>query len=148
VYSNSIKLWSTTGEELATIIDQPVPYFSLAFSADGAMLAAGSVFGKITVWDVSSGEELLKSFKAHTSNVFCLAFSPDGKRLASCSDDRSVKLWDLPTGDHMITLKGHRRRVWSVGFSPDGNTLASATDGGVVNLWTAATKEEVRAVDW
>ena len=145
----SIKLWSSTGEELATIIDQPdIPFFSLAFSAGGEMLAAGSVFGEITVWDVSSGEELLKSFKAHTSNVFCLAFSPNSKRLASCSDDRTVKLWDLPTGDHMITLIGHRHSVWSVGFSPDGHTLASASAGGVVNLSTAATKEEVGAVDW
>ena len=143
----SIQLWDMTGKKLTTIIDQQeIPFFSLAFSPDGKNLAAGSVFGEITVWNVSNvaaTKKMLGPFKGHTSNVYCLAFSPDNNRLASCGLDRTVKLWDVFTGDEMITLKGHRRGVRSVGFSPDGNTLASASADDVVKLWRVAAEEEV-----
>ena len=139
---HSIKLWrADTGEELKTITEgQAYPYFSLEFSAHGQMLAAGDVWGEITVWDVNSGKHHLKPFQAHTSNVVGLAFSPDGTRLASGSYDRTVKLWDMATGDEMLTLRGHRRGLLSVGFSPDGSSLATASADGVVKLWRAATE--------
>ena len=125
---HSIKLWrADTGEELKTITEgQAYPYFSLEFSAHGQMLAAGDVWGEITVWDVNSGKHHLKPFqKPHTSNVVGLAFSPDGTRLASGSYDRTVKLWDMATGDEMLTLRGHRRGLLDA--VSDGSSLATAS---------------------
>ncbi len=140
----AVKIWRLTGDKWKAADEFPqtgeeLPYFSLAFSAKSDLVAAGSVFGEITVWDVHSGRQRWKNPDAHTSNVFCLSFSPDGERLASCSHDRTVKLWNVATGDEMgemIALKDVRS-VLSVGFSPRGTNLASANGDGVVRLWRA-----------
>src|SRR5205823_3736046 len=73
----------------------PAPAWSLAFSADGAMLAsAGYEDRTIHVWDVAGGQER-NHFKGHTNRVFSLAFTPDGGGLISASADTTALLWDL-----------------------------------------------------
>lgn len=126
-------------EELPPItLKQNLPYFSLAFSNHGDLLAAGNVFGKLTVWDVNSRQLHTPPIQAHDSNVNGLAFSPDDTRLVSCGRDRTVKLWSVATGDAMLTLGGHDGGVQMVAFSPDGRTLASASSDRTVKLWRSA----------
>ena len=56
---------------------------SVAFSPDGKLLlAAGSIYPTVTLWDVASGQEV---GTLDTGAVSCVAFSPDGKLLASVS---------------------------------------------------------------
>ena len=134
----AIKLFGVgeTCEELPPITDnQQVPYFSLAFSNHGDLLAAGSVFGTLTVWHVKSRRQRIVPKQAHAANVYGLAFSPDDTRLASCSWDRSLKLWSVATGDALLTLSCVANMV---AFSPDGKTLASASWDGTVRVWRSA----------
>src|SRR5262249_12663397 len=55
---------------------------AVAFSPDGATLAAGGSAGVIRLWDISSGE-LRHRFSGHVGAVRRLAFAPDGRTLAS-----------------------------------------------------------------
>ena len=65
----------------------------LTFSPDGSILV-GSGFGKIEMWDASTGK-LLSTLTAHTGWIDELAFSPDGAILASrCEYDDTILLWD------------------------------------------------------
>src|SRR5262249_11421951 len=74
---------------------------SLAFSADGRLLATGG-FNDITqkhpvsilLWDVASGKIVRTLPSPH--RVGSVAFSPDGKLLASTSDDNHVRFWNMP----------------------------------------------------
>jgi len=70
---------------------------SIAFSANGQMLAGGLADGTIKLWSVSDGR-LLKTLTGHTATVNSLAFSPDGRALASASDDKTVRVWN-PSDD-------------------------------------------------
>lgn len=68
---------------------------SLAFSADGRLLAGGDIRGTVTVWDLLAGEEV-QQFKGHTNPITVVAFSPDGTRLSSGSEDGTALVWKLP----------------------------------------------------
>ena len=68
---------------------------ALAYSPDGATLAAGDGNREIKLWDKTSDWAAKVSGKwvFHTSTVNCLAWAPDGAFLASGSNDQSVFIW-------------------------------------------------------
>ena len=141
-----LRLWSHAGELIRTFAGDDVPVRSVAFSADGAILASGSWMG-IKLWSVHTGELLHEPLTGHANAVEALAFSPNGRRLASGSLDGTVKLWDVVTGDEVLTLDGDGSDVLSVAFSPDGQILAAASANNRVTLYRAAAITEVESSD-
>ncbi len=119
---------------------------SLAFSADGALLAAGggapAQFGEIRIWD-SETRMLVHTLEGHSDSVYSLAFSPDSTTLASSSYDRKIKLWDVRSGEELRTLEEHNGPVFSICFTPDGTRLASASGDGTVKVWSPQTGERL-----
>jgi WD40 repeat protein len=107
---------------------------SVAFSANGKLLAIGDTKGDIHLWQVSDGKPIL-TYHGHKGWVVSVAFNPEGTVLASSSVDQSIKLWDVSTGDCLNTLQGYIGAVMSVAFSPDGTTLASGHADRTVRLW-------------
>jgi WD40 repeat protein/nucleoside phosphorylase len=121
------------------------PCASVAFSPDGALLAAGYADGTVVVWDGATGGAV-RVLEAHSKGVTSVAFSPDGRVLASASTDKTVRLWSPDTGTLLYALKGHSQGVTSVAFSPDGRVLASASDDQTVRLWSPDTGTLLRAL--
>ncbi|MEM6613646.1 MAG: NB-ARC domain-containing protein [Cyanobacteria bacterium P01_C01_bin.72] len=114
--------------------------WSVAFSPDGEILAAGDTKGEIILRRVSDGQPI-RSFKGHTGWVVSLDFSPDGKTLASSSCDCTARLWDVETSQCFHTLEEHEHEVWSVAFSPNGKMLATGCDDNKARLWNVNTGE-------
>ena len=79
---------------------------SIAFSADGRMLATASRDNTVCLWDAITGTHK-KTLKGHTAAVNGAAFSPDGQTIVSWSNDRTVtiRLWDVDTGELKKTLQ-------------------------------------------
>ena len=71
---------------------------SVAFSADGKILASGSQDKTIMLWDVASGKSIT-TLKGHSGSVESVAWSPDGKTLASASKDKTIRLWEVTASD-------------------------------------------------
>ncbi len=115
---------------------------SVAFSADGKLLAIGDTKGDIHLWRVSDGKPLL-TYRGHKGWVVSVTFSPDGLVLASSSVDQSIKLWDVSTGDCQNTLQGYIGAVMSVAFSADGKILASGHADRTVRLWQAGQCDRI-----
>jgi WD40 repeat protein len=153
----AVLLWDlTTGRPIPPPLKAPTEstkfspgsVIGIAFSPDGARLAAGILEGSIHIWDVSTGRRL-RSFQADSFEIWDLAFSPDGTRLASGGYDRAVKIWDVDPGRAddrvplLLTLRGHTTWLNGVTFSPDGPRIASASVDGVIKIWAAATGEEL-----
>ena len=90
-----VKLWNlATCQEIATLSGRESGLHGLAFSPDGAFLAAGSRTGAVTVWSVRSARAVA-TLRAHEGTVWALAFSPDGSTLATVGEDRVGRLWRL-----------------------------------------------------
>ena len=74
---------------------------SLAWSADGSMLASGDHEGRILLWPVQtllSGAVGISatSLTGHGGDVEDLDWSPDGLRLASAGEDGTLRIWGVP----------------------------------------------------
>jgi RNA polymerase sigma factor (sigma-70 family) len=113
---------------------------SLAFSRDGAVLAAG-LGGTIRVWDGITGKER-SSPEGHEHWIGAVAVSEDGKVAATAGGDGALILWDLASGAEKRRLHGHRAEARAVGFVPGGKLLASAGTDQTVRVWDLATGEQ------
>ncbi len=109
----------------------------LAFSPNGALLAATCEDGHMKLFDATSGQELAR-LESGPGPGGGLVFSPDGSLLATTFRNQ-VKLWDTTTRRLLRTLEGQREPVWSVAFSPDGALLASGGQDWQVHLWDVRT---------
>jgi WD40 repeat protein/tRNA A-37 threonylcarbamoyl transferase component Bud32 len=98
---------------------------ALAFSPDGATLAAVDGRGTTTVWDVSSRSLRYEPFFAGLNAR--VAFSPDGKTLATSGDGGGVTSWDVRTGERSGKIGGFSTSR-DVAFSANGERVAFAED--------------------
>jgi WD40 repeat protein len=121
---------------------------SVAFSADGRLLASGSDEPDCTIrlWDAATWK-VLHTLAGHTGAFTQLAFSSDRRRLASAGEDRTVRIWDTETGETLHVCAGHEDAVLAVGFGPGGRRLVSVAKDGTVKAWDAATGQPVLTLD-
>ena len=136
----------------------------VAFSSDGKRLA-GSSYGSIILWELSSPEKGAVPMISQTGNIgeiWRLAFSPDGKTLASsgCGKldselnciENQIYLWDVESTQLIGSIVTGEKTPspispYALSFSPDGKYLVSAgcakssTEGckkGQIYLWIIA----------
>jgi WD40 repeat protein len=96
----TVRLWDvTTGTEVRRFtLAASERAYSIAFSPDGLLIAAGvsqgfgDEVGMLAVWDAVTGD-LLTTVRAHNGRIRALAFSQDGRAIISGSFDGSVAVW-------------------------------------------------------
>ena len=111
----------------------------IAFAPDGRTLAAVTVKGLATVWDVDRRSRLRGPFRVsqHYGRLG-VSISPDGTLLATAGGSEGVLLWDIRTGAG-IGRVGEALYAGDVAFSPDGSSLALVRGiGGTVEIWELA----------
>ncbi|MDE0297853.1 MAG: hypothetical protein OXN17_04420 [Candidatus Poribacteria bacterium] len=145
--ASGIGIWIydvATADELALLnVERTMLIRSVAYSPDGMILAAGTGYGAVQLWDVETGQRIDSLFRPGPAyGVDALAFSPTGKILAFGARDE-ITLWDVYARGHLATLQGHKGPIFSVAFSLDGNTLASGAEDATVKLWEIATGKDI-----
>jgi len=118
---------------------------SVALSADGTYLAAGTSQGEVRVWCRSSRGPTL-AIRGHTGGVFGLAIAADARLVASGGLDGNVRIWDMLTGRLRGTISAGGVPVWSVSLSDNGLLVAAGTADGTFKVWTLATGQVAAAV--
>ena len=115
---------------------------SLAFSADGALLAAGggtpARFGEIQLWDVAAGK-LRKSLVLTGDTVFGVSLSPDGTRVAAGCTDNTVRIVDTAAGKELYKMGAHENWVLGTVFGADGKRIVSVGRDRSAKLTDAAS---------
>eukprot|EP00854_Cymbomonas_tetramitiformis_P027769 gene27769-34289_t len=117
-----------------------LPVRALAFSADGAALAAGGDDSCVRVVNASDGSHIRTINVEPSCAVRSIAFDPTGEYLAVCTVDGTVNIWSLSTEEHICALKKIAPKVDvidnllnRIAWHPDGSLLAiPAEDKGVI----------------
>ena len=141
-----IKLWDIpTIKPLAWFTGNTHWAYSVAFSPDGKILAAGAHDTAVYLWDVVT-QANIATLDGHHGPVRSVAFSIDGSIIASGSDDATIKLWDVLTQTNIATLGGDESSVNSIAFSADERILASGSRDDTVRLWDIRTGRMIAAL--
>jgi WD40 repeat protein len=121
-----------TAKEVSTLnVGKTVSLRTLAFSRDGKSLAAGRFDGKVQVWNVETGKEIV-CFSVGKEELDELVFTPDGKRLVVGQHSEYLQMYDVATGKLSFTLENKRCNPDNcLEYSPNGKLLAAATGRGI-----------------
>ena len=131
----TIKLWTSYGNEVATLTGHGGAVYSVSFSPNGKILASASDDGTVKLW--SRDGKQIRSIKGHQGAVNSVSFSPDGQAIASGGADGMIKFWNLQ-GQQILSIKAHQDKIYSVSY---GQVLASASEDRTVKLWDAKGKQ-------
>ncbi|MEI8022490.1 MAG: hypothetical protein WCH39_30050, partial [Schlesneria sp.] len=135
------------------------PVKSVAYVADGKLIATAGDDGTIRIWSGTTGKPL-EEITGHQAPVGLLASGPN-RMLIGVSDDKQVLAWDSnpswkliatlgPPAENSLDLAKSQfiNRVLSLAFSPDGKLLATGggdpSRSGELILWNVDTKGIVK----
>ena len=101
---------------------------SIAFSADGALVAAGAEDHTIVLWDVKS-QRALGTLKGHEGTVESLLFDPRAEFLYSGSHDGTLFKWNLENLEAAdMPLKSVGAAISCIYLTPEGQLKVLALD--------------------
>ncbi len=130
-HESQLKLWQQREKEAAEQIQQlnqknrqAVVVTALAFSRDGAWLAAADKQGRVFLYDGQAGS-FLAAFAPHKQAVVFVQFLPTGELLTASADGAVAVSRPLPQWQLVRRLQGLVDRVLALDFSPDGKLLAA-----------------------
>jgi RNA polymerase sigma factor (sigma-70 family) len=145
----TIHLWNvSTGKEVRQL---PGVAGCLDFSPDSRSLAATDAFGRLGLWDVTTGVSPWtwdvsseKDADKNSLGFVGVAFAPDGKSLAVTVSDGTIRICATATGKERLRFQA---KASGVTFAPDGKTLASSEFiGKMASLWDPATGKRLHTL--
>lgn len=127
----TVTLWETaTGKELRVMRYLHEMASAIAFSPDGAWVAAGDRGGHIMLWDVPTGNHMVllppHAEPGHEGQIEAVTFAPNDI-LITGGDDGKVKLWDLKGIGELVSLVSIDGADW-LAVTPAG--LFDGSPGG------------------
>ncbi|HMO37453.1 MAG TPA: hypothetical protein PKA06_15545, partial [Gemmatales bacterium] len=117
---------------------RPDDGYGLTFSKDNKLLASGSQWGWLQLWDLNSTPPRSIRLPGHGAHIYNLAVSPTNQTIVSNDENGNVVLWDLSqTPPHPRLLQQHHKYVDTLlSYSSDGSLLASGDSNGTLLLYT------------
>lgn len=115
-------------------------------TAGDRLVTGGSKF--ILVWDIKTGEVVVRLLNRSEARYQALAFHPHNKKLVSVSADNIISVWDLKRRDRRkmrISKPGgesqrrHRGAPWGVSIDSECQRVALAYKGWPLEVWDIDT---------
>lgn len=118
----------------------PAKASTLGYSSDGSRLAAGHPDGRVSIWNVKSGE-LVRLLNAHTKEVNSVQFILQDSRILTIGDDQRARLWSTADWSEASVIEG---AAFSGGVSPDDRWLAAQDPEQAIWVWDLSTLQRVK----
>jgi WD40 repeat protein len=142
-----------TGTQLYSFSETNRKVGSLAFCANGQLVATGAADGSVRVWKLGEnqaemlpgGDWMLFDAKTGTADI---ALTPDGTKLVATSDKGVVKIGSVARREVLKTIDAHPgQRIIACIVSPDGKRFATVGGDNVVKVWDLDAGRELRRWD-
>jgi WD40 repeat protein len=140
--NGSVRLWSSEGKAIKTIVAQQGNISSASWSAEEQILATSGDDGSVKLWSWTGN--IIKTIDTQQRRVRSISWSGDGQILTTGGNDGSIKFWS-PTGEAIRTI-AQPGWVTSISWSGDGQILATGGDDGRARLWDREG-EAIKTID-
>ncbi len=130
--------YSMLDKELLTVQRQAALgdyVIDLAWSPDGAKLAAVTVEGEVFLLDALGEGAAPKSIGRHDGGGNSVSWRGDGAEFATAGHDGLARVWDRDTGRELASVEAGSPWVAKVVYNPCRNVLATAA-GKQLKLWS------------
>lgn len=115
----SVHVWDVDSQRHVALVRGPTKQVqTVAFSPDGALIAAGDLAGELWIWRLADSA-LLQRIQAHPHFINRIAFIPQRNWLASVGDTASLRVWDAADGRLVYEVPA-ASGVADLAFTPDG----------------------------
>ncbi|PLB43320.1 hypothetical protein P170DRAFT_369815 [Aspergillus steynii IBT 23096] len=118
----------------------------MVFSPNNRVLATGTRFGHVRLWDMDSG-----GFETNISTdrppIFIVALSPNKQWAASCSWERNPTFYNATTGRQIHRPPGQSANIVHMIFSPNSQILATASWDNTVKLWSTESGDLLQTLE-
>ena len=139
--------WNKQNSTLKSVFSERMTAMATTSSDGGLNLFAGSVSGKMYVWDTSSGV-LIRAWDAHLKAVTSVKISSDNSMLYTAGEDGIVHMWNI------LKLLGNLESAVSPARTFRGHTLpvtdihlSSSCSNGGSRLFTSSLDQTSRIYD-
>src|SRR5687768_1062376 len=147
---------ATSGRELRAVMLKALPdteHASIAFSANGRLVAFAKTTDVVTVQEAATGRELYEVRTGFSATPQRVSFSANGRLLVTVSGPGNnrplIKLFDAATGQFIrdLNVNADQDEVRVLTFSSDERLLATAGGGNrAISIIDIATGNELRAL--
>ena len=121
------------GNLLTNLLQTADELLTVAFSADGKLLAGGGSDNTIHVFRTETWERVT-TIQQHADWVTSVCFDSDGENILSASRDRTARIYNADSGELEITYPGHGAALSTAIFLSD-NKAASAGKENEIHIW-------------
>ncbi|MDB5336000.1 MAG: repeat-like protein [Planctomycetaceae bacterium] len=130
------------------------PVRSLAVSADGQFVLAGTFRGQVQVWDLAQGLHLrshqisipVQDGQNDCASIDTVAFGTSDQEFIAGSRNEGAGIWNMTTGASVRRFEGVFADLRNGALSPDGSRFIAGTNGGQVITWNTVTGKRIGAV--
>jgi WD40 repeat protein len=158
-WDGPLRVWDARAGGLRWEFTDEMHPTSLAFTADGALLAGMSSLrsNEVRLWDLVGGEELPaltvpRGPSRWGRRLCCVAFSPTGRILVAGGNEGTLSAWDLDAADRArLELQWSESDILCLASSGDGRWLAAGDNSAsglypaLVRLWPWAALRSLLA---
>ncbi|MDQ6693298.1 MAG: hypothetical protein M3014_02620, partial [Chloroflexota bacterium] len=118
---------------------------SATWSSDSKYVAVASSTGRVLVWDVNQGKQVLTL--QDTLPTMSAAFSPDGNYILTACAGGTAKVWDVKSGQLFLTLSTQAKNLNDAAWSADGRFIVAAGEGGVAWQYVFSVPELMKLAE-
>jgi WD40 repeat protein len=142
-FGTHVRIIGPSGQMISELAAPGRDTRAVAFSADGALLAAGARNGKLSVWRLPQNAPVIDAMPADRRAIYAVAFSPDGQWLATGGDSEFIHVWNTQTAKKRLSIRrtGKTRSLVFCG----GELLAAGGTDNKVRIWDLARVEKLPA---
>lgn len=142
--SDGLHIWDASTKNQQIIVTVAEGVYSLAWSPNSDKLALGRYDGKVSVYNISTGQ-LLTSSEAYISDpVAGIVWNSDGTKVISTGYiEGGIGIWDAST---LQGIAGSPGGGFDLEISHDGSTIAESYTGGIT-FYDSSTGEALAGIN-